>query len=298
MVSHIDRLMQPNQTYQSEGERRTTSAPNPNTTNGRAIEGGRPLPNPPNYSRKRVSERSGDYGQHLHRERANDYRMGSAPEPYNVRRNNDQELRVVNVDQRKVTARAVPPSSSPPKMPVSLLSLSPVKMPAPLNIRKVKAQPPRPAEAPMMTGALNTTNAAFTKFDQLAPNYSTETKGRESRLDGDPFKYDGVKYDGGDATLRKKTANWFKRDPKTGEDKNAVRDVEDSQNNFPGARMSDQKKKGFALGNLFKKFGSKEEEGAAIGCKLTNLPITSVTNVKQHSNYSMVMMIWNPLEMI
>ncbi|KFX86220.1 hypothetical protein O988_09709, partial [Pseudogymnoascus sp. VKM F-3808] len=32
MVSHIDRLMLPNQTYLIEGERRTTSAPNPTTT--------------------------------------------------------------------------------------------------------------------------------------------------------------------------------------------------------------------------------------------------------------------------
>jgi serine/threonine-protein kinase HSL1 (negative regulator of Swe1 kinase) len=278
MVSHIDRLMLPNQTYLSEGERRTTSAPNP--TN-RAVEGPRPLPNPQNYSRARTSERSDGYGQYLHRERTNrvpSHRMGSAPEPYNGRYN-DRELVVTNPDHRPVTARAVP------------LSSSPVKMPAPLNIRKVKRPapppgppptppptqplPPLPVDTPLMTGALNATKDAFTKFEQFAPNLSAETKGRKSKNDVDPFRYDGVKHTGFGAIKKKKTA-WYKRDSKQEDNQFAPGEVEINPNCLP-----DPKKKGFKLGNLLKKFGPKEDEGLPLGGKLTNLsPFTTSTDIK------------------
>ncbi|KFY64661.1 hypothetical protein V496_03116 [Pseudogymnoascus sp. VKM F-4515 (FW-2607)] len=258
MVSHIDRLMLPNQTYLSEGERRTTSAPNPTTTSGRAVSGARPLPNPQDYARTRTSDRGDNYGQYLHRERTNvatSHRMGSAPEPYQTRGYHERELVVTNPDHRPVTARAVP------------LSSSPVKMPAPLNIRKVKKQPqpqpepqpqPQPqAEVPLMTGALNATNA-FTKFEQLAPNFSSESKGRKSKHDVDPFRYDGVKHNAFGTLPTKKTA-WYKRNSKPVE-QFAPGEVEINPNCLP-----DPKKKGFNLGNLLKKFGSKEEEGLPLG---------------------------------
>ncbi|OBT54237.1 hypothetical protein VE04_06472 [Pseudogymnoascus sp. 24MN13] len=267
MVSHIDRLMLPNQTYLSEGERRTTSAPNPTTTSGRAVEGPRPLPNPQNYSPARTSERSNGYGQYLHRERTNrvaSHRMGSAPEPYNGRYN-ERELVVTNPDHRPVTARAVP------------LSSSPVKMPAPLNIRKVKRPappptppptqplPPLPVETPLMTGALNAAKDTFTKFEQLAPNFSTETKGRKSKNDVDPFRYDGVKHTGFGTIPKKKTA-WYKLNSKQEDNQFAPGEVEINPNCLP-----DPKKKGFNLGNLLKKFGPKEEEGLPLGAfKLYN----------------------------
>ncbi|KFY24950.1 hypothetical protein V493_04924 [Pseudogymnoascus sp. VKM F-4281 (FW-2241)] len=259
MVSHIDRLMLPNQTYLSEGERRTTSAPNPTTTSGRGVEGPRPLPNPQHYPRARTSDRSDGYGQYLQRERTNEVtsrRMGSAPEPYTARYN-DRELVVTNPDHRPVTARAVP------------LSSSPVKMPAPLNIRKVKKQPqpqplPQPqvqqqAEVPLMTGALNATKEVFTKFEQFTPNYSTEPKGRKSKHDVDPFRYDGVTFNNVGTITKKKTA-WYKRSTKVTEVTFPAGEVEINPNCLP-----DPKKKGFALTNLLKKFGPKEEEGLPLG---------------------------------
>ena len=266
MVSHIDRLMLPNQTYLSEAERRTTSAPNPTTTR---IEGARPLPNPQHYTRTRTLDRSDGYGQYLHRERTNEVasqRLGSAPEPY-MARYNDRELVVTNPDHRPVTARAVH------------LSSSPVKMPAPLNIRKVKKQPQpqpqQPLETPLMTGALNATKDAFTKFEQLAPKFSTETKGQKSKHDDDPFRYDGVKHTGFGTIKKKKTA-WYKRASKPNDDTFPAGEVEINPNCLP-----DPKKKGFNLGNLLKKFGPKEEEGLPLGCKLMNLsPFTASTNTR------------------
>lgn len=284
MVSHIDRLMLPNQTYLSEGERRTTSAPNPPTTSGRAIEGVRPLPNPQNYPRTRTSDRNDGYGQYLHRERTNvvaSNRMGSTPEPYTARYD-DRELVVTNPDHRPATARAVP------------LSSSPVKMPAPLNIRKVKKQPQlhlqpqpqsqsqpqpqpqpqQPLETPLLTGALNATKDAFTKFEQLAPNFSSGTKRQKSKRDDDPFRYDGAKFTGLNTISKKKTA-WYKRNSKPDDNQFAIGEVEINPYCLP-----DPKKKGF-MGNLLKKFGPKEDEGLPLGGKFTNLsPFTTSTNTK------------------
>ncbi|KFY08292.1 hypothetical protein V492_06361 [Pseudogymnoascus sp. VKM F-4246] len=256
MVYHIDRLMLPNQTYLSDGERRITSAPNPTTTSGP-----RPLPTPPNYSRN-------GYGQYIHRERTNEVasqRMGSAPEPY-MGRNNGRGLVVTNPDHRPSTARAVP------------LSSSPVKMPAPLNIRKVKKpaqpQPQQPSETPLMTGALNPPKDAFTKFEQLAPK-NTGTKKQKSKHNDDPFRFDGVK-NNGFGTISKKKSAWYKRSFKPEEPKFAEGEVEINPNCVP-----DPKKKGFDLGKILKKFVPKEEEGLPLGAfKLydDNDDVESVTN--------------------
>jgi hypothetical protein len=158
-------------------------------------------------------------------------------------------------------------------------------MPAPLNIRKVKKQPQpqtqpepqpepqQPLQAPLMAGALNATKDAFTKFEQFTPNFSAGIKGRKSKNDDDPFRYDGVKFTGFNTVSKKKTA-WYKRNSKPDDNTFAAGEVEINPNCLP-----DPKKKGFTLGKILKKFGPKEEEGLPLGCKLMYLsPFTIYTN--------------------
>jgi serine/threonine protein kinase len=261
MVSHIDRLMQPGQTSQDDREKRVVSAPMPS----KITETGKGLPAINEYSESNVSDPSDDYTQFIRQQRAKD-RVASAPESRALRRDPIvTDLTVKNDDRREtLTAWAVPPSSP-----------SPIKVPAPLNIRKASSQAQRSSENVVMSGALNENSdlPPALSLRHHTSNISKDAYRPDSGYAEDPYKYDAA---GG--TLRKKTSNWFKRNSKSSEEKTQTGALEDRPANIPTIRAPEPKRKSFALASLFKKRSSKEEDDFAFGCKCGHSPIMTSAN--------------------
>jgi serine/threonine-protein kinase HSL1 (negative regulator of Swe1 kinase) len=281
MVSHIDRLIQPSSPLNTQTDRRSLSAP----VDNKAITSVRPLPSIHEARKEEESPRlPTDYDQfmdHYQRKEAKTSRNASAPEPRKSARDYAGDRFTRTDTNMKDTIRVVDPSSPG----------SPVKVPAPLTIRKKSSH--GGSSTPL--GSLNGTTLG---------NNSNPSRHRQSVLDCRQNQAFGSKLDIGSdlgrieealhddsfandsnsGTIVKKKSTWFKRNSKTGEDQDWKISV-GGVNTIPSQSCSNDtmqqrqeapllfapKKRGFSLGRLFRKRPSKTD--MTLGGKYTTRPL-------------------------
>jgi len=258
MVSHIDQLMKPTPLI-LRGDRRALSVP----TNSGVHETGIALPSINESNREGAfSDRSSDYENFVLLERvkvAESGRHASAPEPHALKKSQHHDLddRTSRRDARTKVIGAA-----------RQYSPSPVKPPAPLNIRKKASQGPSLKSG--TNGGIGSRERP-PKFDlrQQYAGSSTTTPSPhlssigEARPLCDPFADEGST-----GTVRKKS-NWFKRASKSGEDDNiwymkgnTVGSMTNVSNNED--LIISNKKKGFAFGRIFNRRSVKKEGAMSI----------------------------------
>lgn len=218
MVSHIDRLMQPMSPTRSFAGPRSSSAP----LECKKPPVGRPLPSIEESHEKEVSPlRAKELAMYRDRQRrleaktAPSSRIASAPEPRDLKWDNFHE-RFTRLDSLvRDTIRVVDPTST----------LSPVKPPAPLIIRKKNSQPAPP---PLMSGGLGNSHEAQPHKRRpsdgldLRQQYNAGVK--EDAALGLPKIEEIKKYENSFEnesnanTILQKTSGWFKRSSRSGEE--------------------------------------------------------------------------------
>jgi hypothetical protein len=250
MVSHIDRLMQP-----SSPDRRTSSVPlefNRNVL-------GRPLPSI--YEARREDESphgQRDFEKYMDSQPgAKGSRIASAPEPRETRKRSRHDRFMRPESEMRDTIRVVEPSSP-----------SPVKIPAPLTIRKKNSQGgPSTQRASIFSPDIGRTSSkAKAPALELRQQYCAESNADLAPIDED-FNDDGqYGNDSNIGIIIKKKPTWFKRNSKS--DEQNLKISIQATNTLPSQTSSNEtvvrsyvdsafpiqpKKKGFSLGRLFKK---------------------------------------------
>lgn len=266
MVSHIDQLMQPSP-LPPKSDRRALSAP----VNSKVHETGRLLPSINESNREGTySDRSSDFENFVLLERvkvAESGRHASAPEPRNAKRSPHHDLddRTSRRDAR--TRRGI--------RTVQPYSPSPVKPPAPLNIRKKASQGPS-----LMSGANGGIGSRDgpPKFDlrqQYSGSSTTAPSPQLSSVGENKPPYDPFADESSNGTVRKKS-NWFKRSSKSGEDDNIWSITGKAEGpiahatNSAGRHIIGEdlvvpiKKKSFGFGRIFNRRSLKKEGGMSI----------------------------------
>lgn len=267
MVSHLDRLIQPASPLNHAIERRALSAP----MEPRRIISSRPLPsiheaNGEDISPTKAHEKSVRQG----RKHINNHRIASAPEPRQRTVVTPNRFGKGNSSIRN-TIRVVDPSSP----------FSPVKMPAPLTIRKKSSNAGLGSESsptPIMSGGFNPgygnpgarrRPSGLGLHQQYLAGSRTDVIHDLGRIDEgytDDVFADGINT----GTIVKRKGTWFRRSSKSGE--------VDLSMPVPANTVSGQatgttstlsyldaelplppKKKGFSLGRLFKKRSTKPD---------------------------------------
>jgi serine/threonine-protein kinase HSL1 (negative regulator of Swe1 kinase) len=294
MVSHIDRLMQPMSPVRYCAGHRTSSAP----SEFKKPPTGQLLPSIEESHEKEMSPlRSKELAMYRDRNRrlkartAPSGRIASAPEPRVLEWNSFQDQFTRLDSLVRDTIRVVDPNSS----------LSPVKPPAPLVIRKKTS---RPAPRPLMSGGIRNDHDTqvhcerpLESFD-LRQQYSTDArkdaalglpKIAESKQDDDSFEYESNA-----STILRKTSGWFKRSSRSGEGFQAASTVRTSsvqshssqgtvQDPYtrphnsrldPTALPISPKKKISKLGRWFKKRNSKPD--MTIGTSMSKVSKISI----------------------
>ena len=207
MVSHIDRLMQP------LSPARSFSAP----TESKRPSAGRLLPPiQESHERDTTSFRAKELAMYRDRQRrpeAKTTRIGSAPEP--------RQLKLDSFYGH--FARPDPPLRDTIRVVDPISTLSPVRPPAPLIIRKKTS---RPAPLTLMSGGLGDSyeNQSQSrdpsdgldlrqqyKFGVKEPAASGLSKIEEAKKDEDSYENDSNA-----STLLRKTSSWFKRSSRSG----------------------------------------------------------------------------------
>jgi serine/threonine-protein kinase HSL1, negative regulator of Swe1 kinase len=266
MVSHIDQLMQPSP-LPPKSDRRALSAP----VNSRVHETGRLLPSINESNREGTySDRSSDFENFVLLERvkvAESGRHASAPEPRNAKRgpHHDLDDRTSRRDAR--TRRGI--------RTVQPYSPSPVKPPAPLNIRKKASQGPS-----LMSGANGGIGSRDRppKFDLRQQYFGSSTTAPSPQISSvgeNKPPYDPFADESSNGTVRKKS-NWFKRSSKSGEDDNIWSITGKAEGPMAHATNSADrhiigedlvvpiKKKSFDFGRIFNRRSLKKEGGMSI----------------------------------
>jgi serine/threonine-protein kinase HSL1, negative regulator of Swe1 kinase len=266
MVSHIDQLMQPSP-LPPKSDRRALSAP----VKSRVHETGRLLPSINESNREGTySDRSSDFENFVLLERvkvAESGRHASAPEPRNAKRSPHHDLddRTSRRDAR--TRRGI--------RTVQPYSPSPVKPPAPLNIRKKASQGPS-----LVSGANGGIGSGDRppKFDlrqQYSGSSTTAPSPQLSSVGENRPPYDPFADESSNGTVRKKS-NWFKRSSKSGEDDNIWSITGKAEGpmahatNSAGRHIIGEdlvvpiKKKSFSFGRIFNRRSLKKEGGMSI----------------------------------
>ncbi|EKD14605.1 uncharacterized protein L3040_000129 [Drepanopeziza brunnea f. sp. 'multigermtubi'] len=274
MVNHIDRLIQPLSPNLSTPDRRISSAP----SDGRYTSRG--LPSIHESHGEDVSPRTARGRALLELQRkveAREGRIASAPEPWNMKRShNPDERRAQIVALVKDTIRVVQPSSP-------LASLSPVRPPAPLTIRKKSSLgvPPLLEAAGSTPGNAGNVpaQASYThRIDQpsksdLQHQYKSAAR-PDNRYELPPISESKNDDDHNDTStgsiIIKKSSGWFKRNSKTDSEdyrvsiassngsRPADNDVSDPYQRPRNPQLQlaspkQPKKKPFNLGRIFKK---------------------------------------------
>ena len=259
MVSHIDHLMQP-----SSPEHRTASAP----VESRRNDSNRPLPSIYEaYKEEDSPRRPTDYDKYMETQyRGKDSRAASAPEPREAKRHRDNRF-LRSESGIRGTIRVVDPTSP-----------SPVKVPAPLTIRKKSSQggPSTPRGTFSPEGARASSKGMAPRFE-LRQQYRVGSKADLGRINEDYSYGDQFGSDCNAGTVVKKKPAWFKRNSKSDESgfKMSIKAADtmpsQSSSNDTILRLylvpatPPQPKKKFSLGRLFKKRSSNP--GMSLGGK-------------------------------
>ena len=258
MVSHIDRLIQPTSPVAAYADCRASSAP----VGGIGTYSSQPLPSIHEAWKEDESpRRPTDFDKYKDEHRRDDSkasRIASAPEPRNSNRHHDPFLRPES--NIKDTIRVV---NSP--------SLDdPVQIPAPLTIRKKSPQGGRllPLDTIRTESDRDGKSVKHRNLGlELRQQYSAEGKQDASpdleRIDEDEDRYAN---DSNAGTIVKKKSTWFKRSSKSGDENEWKMSIggghaipSHSSTNDTARQQQDPplpflaKKKGFSLGNLFKR---------------------------------------------
>ncbi|RDW80079.1 hypothetical protein BP6252_04717 [Coleophoma cylindrospora] len=266
MVSHIDHLIQP-ESPGSTYERRIASAP----TESQEYYPPRPLPSINAETAQRSPRQHNDLDRFIEQQRrseAKSNRVVSAPEAGKSLKVDQQKRRDHFPGQDpylRDTIRVVTPSSP-----------SPVKVPAPLTIRKKSSYA---STAPIMSDGIPSQDfepsRQYLSSQDLREEYRAASINNAnpdlSRIEEDRYYDDQFTNESSSGTVVKKRSTWFKRNSKSGEDNEkrtfntvASRQVSLSSSNNPSEPKyaeeipAPSKKKGF-LGRLFKKRNSKTE---------------------------------------
>lgn len=281
MVSHIDRLIQPSSPLNTQTDRRSLSAP----VDSKAITSVRPLPSI--YEARKEEESSRlptDYDQfmdHYQRKEAKTSRNASAPEPRKSARDYAGDRFTRTDTNMKDTIRVVDPSSPG----------SPVKVPAPLTIRKKSSHGGSSTPLGSLNGTTLGNNSNPSRHRQSVLD-CRQNQAFGSKLDirsdlgriEEALHDDSFANDSNSGTIVKKKSAWFKRNSKTGEDQDWKISV-GGVNTIPSQSSSNDimqqrqeapllfapKKGGFSLGRLFRKRPSKTN--MTLGGKYTTRPL-------------------------
>lgn len=264
VVSHLDRLMQASS---SSRDQRTSSAP----TDARRTASGRRLPSiyetQGEGSSPPKDNGTGSSSFYSHRLETKNGRVASAPEPRETEKLHRQDRSLRQNSMERDTIRVVNSTSFE----------SPVKVPAPLVIRK-NASKDSPALMPGgLGGHPQTSNWRRPSGSGLRDQY----KAIENHEDLAPIDEDRMDEDEStnesNGTIVKTKSGWLKRDSKSKEDSLEVSVAEsvvssksqrdDTQTPFMrpanphliSPPTNSSKKKGFNLGRLFKKRSSKPD---------------------------------------
>jgi len=230
-VSHIDRLMET-----TSPERRTTSAP----TGSKFNAVGRALPSIFEAGKEDESpHRLTDLDKYLEGQSgAKTNRIASAPEPRGTRKHHENRF-MRSESGMKDTIRVVAPSSP-----------GPVKVPAPLTIRKKSSYGGEPA---LKEGLFSPDTS---RSSSNATRSGLELRQQYRNLEAINEDYDGHGQLGNDSstgTVVKKKQMWFKRNSKS-EDEDLKMPIDTVQQPYVHPLLPvPAKKKSFNLGRLFKK---------------------------------------------
>jgi serine/threonine-protein kinase HSL1 (negative regulator of Swe1 kinase) len=211
MVTHLDELLR--SPSSADGDRRASSAPLENRQKGRQLpsiheSGGEQL----------LPQKRKDQPSRYHRTEAKNGRIASAPEPRDINRAHQND-RFSQVDfSLRDTIRVVPPS----------VSQSPVKMPAPLTIRKKSSQAP--------TNSLPSQDSS-TEWESCYSTYQTPTMslrqqfnlaGRapvlgltpitERHYDEEIEPEENISAESNTGTVVRKRSGWFRRNSRASDD--------------------------------------------------------------------------------
>jgi serine/threonine-protein kinase HSL1 (negative regulator of Swe1 kinase) len=267
MVSHIDRLIQPSSPVHVSSDRRATSAPMEASyrASGRALPSIHESRGEDTLPRKSLVARN-EYCNSRQGE-AKSSRVASAPEPRTSSRQYHDGTFQKPSSRMKDTIRVVQPS------------VSPVKFPAPLTIRKKSSVG---ADAAMMSGgleynggerALNQRTSALELRQQYKVGGKLEGSSELERIDEDQNNDydDNSGYDTSIGTIVRKKSSWFRRNSRSGSVELKI--SEEASNPSP-AGLSNKtatsgyldlsnpvttKNKGFSLRGLFKKRKSRPD---------------------------------------
>lgn len=254
MVSHIDRLMLP-----SSPERRTSSAP----AEGKYKALGQRLPSIYEAGKEEESpRRQTDFDKYLESQHGvKTSRIASAPEPRETKKRYLDNQFMRSESGIRDTIRIV--DSSYP---------SPVKVPAPLTIRKKSSQggPSNPTADIFSPDDGRSSSRVMVPGLELRQQYRTGSRSDLGRINED-YSYDDQFGNGRNTgTIIKKKPTWFKKNskPDDGDFRMSVKAADttpsqSSSNDIVAGQYLNpplpilSKKRGFSLGRLFKKRSSQ-----------------------------------------
>ncbi|EPE25708.1 Protein kinase-like (PK-like) [Glarea lozoyensis ATCC 20868] len=269
MVSHFDTLIQQTSPTKVGSTRRAISTP----VEAKHRAPARPLPSihearGEDTSPRKSSHTRKEYGK-PRVEAAKSSRIASAPEPRTATTQYSEDYFSKQASQIKDTIRVVPPSSP----------MSPVKVPAPLSIRKKSSK--GGGAVPMMSGGLDYNSAGKnnhrTSTLELRQQYIAGGEQGRSELETiDEHQYntqsENVGHDTSLGTIVRKKSSWFKRNSRSGsiELKNSEAASDSLLSEASSKNTADDfhnprplpvpaKNKGFSLRRLFKKRNSKPD---------------------------------------
>ncbi|KUJ23507.1 Pkinase-domain-containing protein [Mollisia scopiformis] len=262
MVTHLDELMRSPSSV--TGERRASSAP------FETWQKSRQLPSIHETGGEDSPPRRKDQSSRYHRSDAKNSRIASAPEPRDMNRYQNDRFTKPDSSFRD-TIRVVPPSSSE----------SPVKMPAPLTIRKKSSQAPKP---PLTDDTGSEWESCYSSYQpaesSLRQQYNMAGRGAvpsltpitERHYDEETEINENASAPSNTGTVVRKRSGWFRRNSKASDDsrlsnlgsetqqsiksgngaKTALSDRGGSAYDKPQPPLPSPKKKGI-FGKLFKK---------------------------------------------
>ena len=253
IVSHIDRLMQT-----SSPERRTLSAP----TDSKYHRSGRPLPPISEVCREEDStrRRQTDLDKYLESHHAvKTSRNASAPDPRETRNRYHDDRFLRSESGARGTIRVVEPSSP-----------SPVKVPAPLTIRKKSSRGGQPAPPSGIFSPDGSRYSSRPPGFELRRHHHTGSRdlGRIIEDYNDDDHFGNVSMTG---TVLNKKPSWFKRNSKlddgdfrmsmhgAGTLPSKTSSSDTGYGQYLNPLFPNPAKKGFSLGRLFKKRLSKPD---------------------------------------
>ncbi|KAM3066749.1 serine/threonine-protein kinase gin4 [Clarireedia jacksonii] len=271
VVSHIDRLILPTPPLRAQPERRISSAPVENKP--RTVP--RPLPSIHEAYGEELSPRKPNEGGFQQFGDAKNSRIASAPEPRTLKKKgpyvSDNYSRPDGSERE--TIRIVNASTT---------SISPVRAPAPLTIRKKSSQSDQTSNRVPIIGPENSSQSLRAQSSgvglrqQYHGGSKVEIAPELSRIDEDSNADDPFGQESVSGTIVKKRTNWFRRNSKLSDSDESrgssvagndalISQIPNNDNQKPDTDglSVPSKKKGFSIGRLFKR--KQLDTGMTIG---------------------------------